>query len=106
MSEPVVRLRAGGTKVDPYSKKPVDDWTLPPLELPLRALVADSGSVEPLTQDRTPVDSDYTLYFDSDSVDVKRTDRMRVRGDVCTVEGKPFSWQGAGFVVHVKIREG
>lgn len=104
--EQVVRLRAAGTTTDPYSRKPVPDWSVPPLELPLSVLVADAGTGEPLTQDRAPVDADYTLYLGSDAVDVTEDDRMRVRGLVCTVEGKPFAWLGSGTVVHCKIREG
>lgn len=104
--EPVVLLRASGTVTDPYSGATVPDWQASPLETPLSALVADAGTGEPLTQDRTPVDADYTLYLDSDSVDALPTDRMRVRGKVCTIEGRPFAWRGAGTVIHCKIREG
>lgn len=106
-SETVVRLRAGATTTDPYSGTTVPDWSVPPAELPLVALIADAGTGEPLTPDRAPVDADYTLYIDSpDPVDVTAADRMRVRGDVCTVEGKPFLWAGAGTVIHCKIRQG
>lgn len=103
--EPVVRLRAV-TKTDPYSKKAVPDWGQTPSELPLMALVGSAGTSEPLVPDRTPVEADYDLLFDSDSVDIKPIDRIRVRGDICTVQGKPFSWPLAGTLVKAKIREG
>jgi len=103
--EPVVRLRAA-TKADPYSKKPVPDWSVPPSELSLSALVGNAGSSEPLVPDRTPVEADYDLFFDSDSIDIGPNDRILVRGDVCTVQGKPFAWPLAGMVVQAKIREG
>lgn len=105
-TEPVVRLRAATTRADAYSGNNVPDWGPAPTELTLSALVADAGTLEPLVADRAPVDADFTLYLEGDEVDVTAADRMRIRGLVCTVEGRPFAWLDAGTVVHCKIREG
>lgn len=109
-AEAVVRLRPVMV-TDTYSDQQVPDWSQPPAELTLYAGVADSGSVEQILDGRTPVDSDFTLYFDT-TVDVTPQDRIRVRGLVCGVTGRPFLWRSPltgwqpGTVVQVKIREG
>ncbi len=110
--EPVSRLRAT-LVADPYSGEATRrDWGTP-ATLSLRAAVADSGSVEPTEPGRTPVDSDFTLYFDGPNpVDVLAGDRVVVRGLTCDVAGRPFFWRSPltgwapGTVVHAKIREG
>jgi head-tail adaptor len=103
LTEPVTRLRPA-TYTDPYSGESTVDWSQPPVETSLTALVADSGSIEQILDGRTPVDSDFTLYFEA-AADVTASDRMRVRGLICSVTGRPFDWR-PGTVVQVKVREG
>jgi hypothetical protein len=109
-TEPVVRLRPALAD-DPYATVggvavQVPDWTQPPMEVGFEAMVADSGSVEPLVDGRAPVDSDFTLYLDG-GLDVAPADRLRIRGLVCDVQGRPFTWVGFnGTVIRASIREG
>ena len=108
-TEPVVRLRPV-LAADPYATVDgvatlVPDWTQPPAEVLFEAMVADSGSVEPLVDGRAPVDSDFTLYIDG-GFDIASTDRLRIRGLDCDVQGRPFAWAGFdGTVIRASIRE-
>lgn len=109
-TEQVARLRPV-TAADPYatvggSSVLVADWSQPPDVLWFEGMVADSGSVEPLLDGRAPVDSDFTLYLDA-GVEVLPTDRLRIRGLDCDVQGRPFTWAGFdGTVIRASIREG
>lgn len=78
-----------------------------------QCLVALGGSTEPLLVDRDQVDSDFDLIF-PDGIDpaITAQNRVKVRGLVCDVNGRPFTqaWGSspglAGTVVKVSIREG
>ena len=98
-----------GSATDRYGNK-VDDWSAAS-ERPVLCGVADGGSTEPLAHDRDAVDSDFDLIFDHDP-GITARDRVRVRGLVCEVSGRPFSWRSPftgwepGTVVKVKLWEG
>lgn len=109
--ETVTRLRA--TKIlDPYSQEESDpDWDFPAeLDIP-NCGVAGSGSTEPLIDARNAVDSDFDVFMPA-GTDVTAEDRLRIRGLVCDVAGRPFDWRSPftgwapGVVVQAKIREG
>lgn len=109
--ETVTRLRAP-LVTDPYSSDATErDWSnAAELNIP-NCGVAASGSVEPLEAARQAVDSDFDLYLPT-GTDVTAQDRLRVRGLVCEVVGRPFAWQSPltgwqpGVVAHCKVREG
>lgn len=103
--ETVTRLRAG-TTTDPYSGQPAEDWTTPD-ELDIDGcLVADGRSSEPLTDARNPVSSDFVVYRDGALLDVRSSDRLRIRGLECKVVGRPFWWNGGGMVINANLSEG
>ncbi len=109
-TELVARLRPASA-TDPYATVDgtqvlVADWTQPPSTTWFEAMVADSGSVEPLLDGREPIDSDFTIYTGA-CIDVAPTDRLRIRGMDCNVQGRPFTWAGFnGTVIRASIREG
>lgn len=113
--ETVVRLRAPMV-FDPYSATDTlaewDDEDNPPSELPLHGVgVADGGSIEPEQDARNSVESDFDVIVAA-GTDVLPTDRLRIRGLVCEVQGRPFDWLNPftgwqpGMVVKAKIVEG
>lgn len=108
--ETVTVLSPGG-RLDPYSQETVyDDWDNPiPVDVD-NVLVGSGGSSEPLLDARTPVDSDFDLFFQTlDPIPVTSANRVSVRGLVCDVAGRPFLWRMSGvggWVVKAKIREG
>lgn len=101
-AETVVRLRAGDTKLNPYSNEQEPDWTVAMLEQPMVTLAPAEPrpSEEPVEQLRNAVTSGWTLYL-ARCEDVTAHDRMRVRGEVYQVLGDPSDWLGAGIVVQV-----
>lgn len=107
-----ITVLTAGYDDDPYSGELVQSWEFAPtgIDWP-NVAVADSGSVEPLNVARTPVDSDFTLYFPSEAT-VTSDNRVIVRGLTCEVVGRPFLWSNPftgwtpGLVVQCKIREG
>lgn len=103
----MTRLRAAGTKVDPYSTEPVLDWTLPPLEAPIVTLAPAEPrpSSEPVQEARNAVTSGWTLYLPA-GTDVTERDRMLVRGQTYDVLGEPADWLGGGLVVQVEHTKG
>lgn len=109
--ETVTRLRAA-TVTDPYSTEATaEDWDNPTSLDIDGCAVAVSGSSEPLENARNPVDSDFDVFMPA-GTDVTATDRLRVRGLICNVAGRPFAWKSPytgwapGLVVQAKIREG
>lgn len=109
--ETVTRLRAA-TSTDPYSNETVADWSLTPSEFDIDGCgVASGGSLEPVEVARNAVDSDFDVVAPFDA-DVTAQDRLRIRGLVCDVVGRPFAWRHpmtgweAGVVIKAKIREG
>ena len=87
------------------------DWEFPSeLDIP-GCGVASTGSTEPLDVARNAVDSDFDVFMPAGS-DVTAQDRLRIRGLVCDVAGRPFAWQSPftgwapGVVVQAKVREG
>ncbi len=109
--ETVTRLRATPIE-DPYSDDETElDWEFPS-ELDIdHCAVAAGGSTEPVVTAREAVDSDFDVYMPA-GVDVTAQDRLRIRGLVCEVAGRPFTWSSPftgwtpGLVVQAKIREG
>lgn len=105
-TETVVRLRAGA-RTDRYSKQDVAaDWATP-AELPLATVApaAPTTSRESAEQGREAVVSGWTLYLEP-GADVTERDRVRVRGLVYKVAGKPADWGAAGVVVVCESVEG
>lgn len=109
--ETVTRLRAP-LVTDPYSDDTTErDWDNA-TELDINGCgVADGGSTEPLQDARNAADSDFDVFMPT-GTDVAATDRLRIRGLVCDVAGRPFDWRSPftgwepGLVVQAKIREG
>lgn len=90
--EPVEFLSAGDV-TDPYSGETVSaDWDNPVVALVDVCGVAPAGSTESLTDGSRPVDWDYDLLFDH-PVEVSRLWRVRVRGEVLAVSGRPAVWR-------------
>lgn len=105
--ETVVRIRAGGTRTNPYSQALELDWKLPTNDEPMNTLAPAEPrpSEEPVESLRNAVVSGYTLYLAAGE-DVTARDRMRVRGEVYEVLGDPAGWLGGGIVVQVGRTEG
>lgn len=109
--ETVTRLRALDI-TDPYSSEDTEqDWDFP-AELAIPGCgVADGGSTEPLQDARNAVDSDFDVFMPA-GTDVTSRDRLRIRGVVCDVSGRPFAWKSPftgwepGLLVKAKVREG
>lgn len=107
-----VTVQSAAIETDPYSGEDSLVWDDFPAEEDVEGVaVADGGSLEPLTEARNPVDSDFDLFFPPDAV-VTAQNRVVVRGLVCDVAGRPFLWRNPftgwtpGLVVQAKIREG
>lgn len=90
--ETVTRQRPTAV-LDPYSGETTDlSWTTPDT-LDIEGVAIQPGpSAESVETDRSRLDIDYTLYMPY-GADVAPIDRLVVRGDVCTVEGKPADWR-------------
>lgn len=108
-----VTVITAGTSTDRYGN-PVEDWENA-TERPEKCLVSGPMAVlsgEPLMDARAPLDSDLTLIFQGRDPGILHTDRVRVRGVVYEVNGRPFvqMWgtrEGvAGTTVFLKVREG
>lgn len=110
--ETVTRLRASRVP-DPYSEKNDRlDWTSP-AELAFDGIaVWDSGSEEPVVAGGDPVESDFTAAGFPSGSDITPQDRVRIRGLVCEVVGRPFDWTNPftgwnpGLILNAKIKEG
>lgn len=105
LTETVTRLRAG-TATDPYSNDAAEDWATPTeADVTTLAPAEPRPSGEPVQDARNAVTSGWTLYLPED-FDITARDRVRVRGDVYKVLGRPASWLGAGLVVQCDLVEG
>ena len=99
-----------GTSTDRYGN-PVEDWTNV-TERDEGCLIGSPASGEPLMDARAPLDSDLTLIFPGRDPGILHTDRVRARGVVYEVNGRPFvqMWGSkpgiAGTTVGLKVREG
>lgn len=105
--EPVTFLEAGPV-VDPYSGETVKtDWGNPVTVLEDVCGVAPAGSTEALVDYGQPVDWDYDLIFDHE-VSVSRLWRVRVRGEVLAVSGRPAVWRSpmTGWSAGTVVRAG
>lgn len=109
-AEPVVFL-APGTRTDPYSGAPAEDWTSPLVALRACAGVEPTGSTEPLAVGRQSVVTGFRLYLDG-IVEVDPSWRCDVRGVRAAVKGSPAQWAHpmtgwlAGTVVEVEVVDG
>lgn len=110
IGEPVSRIRAGGTSgVDRYGN-PIPGADVE-VALP-RAAFDPGGSLEPVEVGRAPVVTTPKAYWRDVAPDVQATDRLRVRGIVYRVEGRPALWvnphtgRTAGLVVELRSDEG
>lgn len=106
-----VQVLTAGTVTDPYSGEPTQDWDTATERDVERVAVGDGGTFEPAQDARNALEADYDLILPTGDP-ITRFDRVRVRGDVCDVVGKPFLWHSPftgwepGIVVHVKLSEG
>jgi len=94
-TETVTRLREGApTGVDAFNQP------IPGPDVPTDitgALVAPGGSSEILTDaGRVPVVTQTAVYFPGSWPDIAKGDRLRVRGVVYEVDGKPADWRSGG----------
>jgi hypothetical protein len=90
--EPVI-FRAAGEVTDPYSGETVrTDWDSPDDMLTDAAGVEPIASDEPAEDGRQSVIVGYRLYFDHE-VEVDRTWRVLVRGELLPVDGSPAVWR-------------
>lgn len=110
-AETVTRQRATPV-TDPYSGEQTGESWQDPDELDIPAAVALGGTTETPGIDRTPVASDFDLYTADPDVDVTARDRLVIRGLVCQVIGRPFTWHHPmsgwrpGAFIQAKIVEG
>ena len=109
--ETVVRLR-GTPATDPYSGEASGlAWTTPNTLVIEGCGVASGGSMEPLTDARNAVESDFDVIAPI-GVDVTAADRLVIRGLTCQVQGRPFDWRSPftgwapGALIRAKIVEG
>ena len=108
-----VTVITAGTTTDRYGNTE-PDWDNA-TEREEKCLVGGPATLlsgEPLMDARTPLDSDLTLIFQGRDPGILHTDRVRVRGVVYEVNGRPFvqMWGSkpgvAGTTVGLKVREG
>jgi len=110
IGETVTRIRAGAsTGVDRY------DTPIPGVDVVTvldGAAFDPGGSREPLEVGRTQTVTNPKVYFYMNTPDVVSTDRLRVRGLVYQVKGRPAVWSSpfpsavGGLVVELELAEG
>lgn len=90
--ETVTRLRAGTTTTLDRYRNPIPGAELPEVEFD-RAAFDPGGVREPVEVGRTAVVSTPRVYFLGYAPDVVSGDRLRVRGEVFRVTGRPAEWR-------------
>lgn len=108
LGEPVTRIRGTVTGQDRYGNDVVSDVesALPD------AMFAPEGSPEVPDPGRVVVSQAPTLYWRGEHPDVLASDRLRVRGELYAVDGKPADWRDpwgsdlGGLVVRLKASAG
>lgn len=100
--ETVIRTRAG-TSVDPYSGETVLNWSTTTETAVDGALFDPGNSGEPVTDWRSGRSETPTLYFQR-AVDITAADRVRVRGDLYEVAGRPAEWRFNGATVGTEVK--
>lgn len=108
VTETVTRIRHGAQTGTDAFNVPIYG---PDIETDITgALVAPGGSTEVITTaGRVPVVTPTTVYFRDAWPDIVPTDRLRVRGVVYDVAGKPADWRSdgpGGLVVPLRDAEG
>lgn len=103
--ETITVLTAGAGTPDPYSGEAESSWDTPTeREVVTIAPPEPRPSDEPVQDARNAVTDGWTLYLPAGDP-IARTDRVRVRGEVYPVQGKPADW-GVGVVVQAFRTEG
>jgi hypothetical protein len=110
IGETVVRIRAGDSPGDDRYGNPLPGVDA---DTPLTGAAFDpGGSLEPSEVGREQRVTNPKVYFRDYAPDIVATDRLRVRGDVYRVIGRPAKWvspyttQTAGLVVELELAEG
>ena len=109
MSETVTRVRAGASTGTDAFGQPIPGADV---EFAIDGALFSPGGIsgstaEPIEVGRAAVISEPTLYFRDARPDIVRTDYMRVRGVLYSVDGDPPDWHwgdltGGGLVVALK----
>lgn len=82
-----------------------DPLTGSPTEFDIEGCLFAPGPSHEMQAAANQVDTDGTVYAPAGS-DVLATDRMRIRGDVYSVVGKPQDWGSFGLVIAVRLVTG
>lgn len=109
VGEPVTRVRREQTGIDRYGNPEYGDVQT---VLPERAGFAPGGTSEPVEVGREPVITTPKLYFLRQYPDLRRDDRVIVRGRTYLVDGDQADWIDpfgsivGGAVVELEAAEG
>lgn len=110
IGETVHRIRTGASPGDDRYGNPLPGVDV---ETALTGAAFDpGGSLEPVEVGRMPVITTPKVYFRDYAPDIVSTDRLRVRGLVYAVVGRPARWVSpyttavAGLVVELRNTEG
>lgn len=110
IGETVTRIRAGESAGDDRYGNPTPG---PDVETSFAGAAFDpGGSLEPTEVGRASVVTSPKVYFRDAWPDILPADRLRVRGDVYRVIGRPAKWRNpytshvAGLVVELELVEG
>jgi hypothetical protein len=105
MNGETVTVLTAGTKTDPYSGEPTEDWDNPTTrDVTTIAPLEPRPSQEPVQDARNAVSNGWTVYLPAGDP-VSRLNRLRIRGEVYPVQGTPADW-GVGIVVQAFKTEG
>jgi len=100
-----VTILSAGAATDPYSGEDAESWEAPTeRDVTTIAPLEPRPSDEPTQDARNAVTSGWTLYLPPGDP-ITRADRVRVRGEVYPVQGRPADW-GIGVVVQAFRTEG
>lgn len=102
----LVQVLSPGTTADPYSGEQSPSWDAPAVREVLTLAPAEPRPGEEPVQDaRNASVNGWTLYLPAGDP-ITAQDRVRVRGEVYPVQGRPQDWLGAGVVVQAYRTEG